>query len=63
MIPDEIESGFTEFEKINKAMSRRWMTTVYDFFVTKPEDFLKVRGFNEKLWAIHKRNIVGCFDH
>ena len=58
LIPSEIENGFPDSEKTDKSMSRRWITTVYDFFVTPEKDFLKVRGFNEKLWAIFKRDVV-----
>ena len=58
LIPADIESGFPDHEKIDKSMSRRWITTVYDFFVTPEHDFLKVRGFNEKLWSLYKRDVI-----
>ena len=58
LIPPDIESGFPDHEKIDKSMSRRWITTVYDFFVTPEHDFLKVRGFNEKLWSLYKRDVI-----
>ena len=59
LITPEIESGFSGYEKLDKSLSRRWITTVYDFFVTPEKDFMKVRGFNEKLWALYKREILG----
>lgn len=61
LIPPEIENGFLD-EKLEKSMSRRWITTVYDFFVTPAKDFLKVRGFNDKLWALFKREIIDFMD-
>ena len=58
LIPAEIENGFPGYEKTDKSMSRRWITTAYDFFVTPEKDFLKVRGFNEKLWVLYKRDVI-----
>lgn len=58
LIPSEVENGFPEFEKVSKALSRRWISTVYDFFVSEPEAFLKVQGFNPKLWSLFKRDLV-----
>ncbi|MHA2363895.1 MAG: DNA topoisomerase VI subunit B [Candidatus Hodarchaeales archaeon] len=63
LIPTKIENGFPKFEKITKSLSRRWISTVYDFFVAKDEDYLKVRGLNEKLWALYKQEIVDSLEY
>ena len=35
LMPAWIERGFQDFEKIEKSLSRRWISTVWDFFATE----------------------------
>ncbi|HKZ40995.1 MAG TPA: hypothetical protein VJ044_08535, partial [Candidatus Hodarchaeales archaeon] len=58
LFPSWLEKGLVTFEKIDKAMSKRWISSVWDFFATKDKEFLFIGGFFEKVLYMEKFRLV-----
>jgi hypothetical protein len=58
LIPNWIEKGFPDYEKTEKSLAKRWISTVWDFFATENEDFLNAVGFLEKIVYLEKYNLI-----
>ncbi|MHA2367750.1 MAG: DNA topoisomerase VI subunit B [Candidatus Hodarchaeales archaeon] len=55
---DNIDPDILPYES---ALSRKWITTAYDFLATSTEDLLAVEGFDRKLIQQEKINIAQQF--
>ncbi|MFW9991219.1 MAG: DNA topoisomerase VI subunit B [Candidatus Odinarchaeota archaeon] len=54
----EIEKGFQGLPRIERAFSKRWISTVYDFFSTSVEELLDTEGFFEKTLMQYKKDSI-----
>ena len=48
----------TEFPRISKAFSRRWIRNAYDYLVSPPDKLAKVQSLTAKLLEAEKYNVI-----
>ncbi|MFQ5980302.1 MAG: DNA topoisomerase VI subunit B [Candidatus Heimdallarchaeota archaeon] len=57
---DNIDPNFLPYES---ALSRKWITTAYDFLATSTKDLLSIEGLSQKLIQQEKINIARSYAH
>ena len=58
LLPNWIEKGFTDLEKLDKTLAKRWISTVWDFFASPDTSFMQVSGFIEKIIMLEKSELI-----
>ncbi|MHA2332723.1 MAG: DNA topoisomerase VI subunit B, partial [Candidatus Hodarchaeales archaeon] len=59
LFDSDIEKGFDkQFPKTERALSKKWISTVYDFFSTSVDKLIKIDGFFEKTLMQYKKDSV-----